>query len=29
LPSSLKNIEITISKTDHVAVLGAAALTTD
>jgi len=28
-PSSLKNIEITISKTDHVAVLGAAALTTD
>lgn len=28
-PSSLKNIEITISKTEHVAVLGAAALTTD
>ncbi|MCG2589130.1 ROK family protein [Rhodohalobacter sulfatireducens] len=28
-PSSLKNIKITISKTEHVAVLGAAALTTD
>ena len=28
-PNSLKNIDISISKTEHVAVLGAAALTTD
>ncbi len=28
-PNSLKNIDISISKTEHVAVLGAAALTSD